>query len=92
MPTLVPSILSKYELSEHEEKEGSILTSLQKMVLQNIRADFAEEKIRLKFNSADPFNFAQQEAELQGKIGVIDYLLEISAIASAPQSTHNQEN
>ena len=65
-------------LSDEEKLQGYVLTSLQKQVLQNERCTAANQKIALDFDQEQPLKFAQEEAELKGKIGIISFLLEMS--------------
>ena len=70
---------TSYDLTSAEEQAGSILNHNQKLVLQNKLAFLAETKIRLKFDPSHVQEFLQQEAELQGQIGILTWLLETSA-------------
>lgn len=81
------SIYTTYDLSPQEVLQGQILTPLQKAVLQNQLAAFAEDKINLIFSVAAgeselaKINYVQREAEILGQINLIRYLLEISIAA-----------
>ncbi len=68
-------------LSPEELLQGQVLTSLQKQVLQNERATLASKRISLQFDPEHPLKFQQADAELQGQIGIISYLLEMSTAA-----------
>lgn len=81
MATVITTSLTRFQLTDAEQTLGCILTTNQKYVLHNMLADAAEEKVALKFDPLNPVSFAQQEAELQGKIGIIKYILECSNIA-----------
>lgn len=77
---MLPSLTStfiKYNLSETERKAGSVFSTEQRAVIQNIIADTAEEKIALTFDPDHSLQFAQREAELTGQIGILKYLLEL---------------
>lgn len=63
-----------YTLSSDEYFAGSTLTQLQKYVIQNQIAQAAEEKLNLTFL---PEN-ATKDAELQGRILALKYLLDVS--------------
>ena len=52
------------------------------MVIQNYICDAAEERLALKFDPAKPMEFAQREAEIQGQIGILKLLCELSQISS----------
>jgi hypothetical protein len=73
------SAFIKYELTAAEIKEGSHFSSAQRALIQNLIADSAEEKISLTFDPTNPLAFAQAEAELQGKIGILRYLLSLDS-------------
>lgn len=68
-------------LSPEEILQGSILQDLQRKVIQNEIAIAAQEKLALKFDPTNPLSFAQQEAELTGKIGILQFLLSQSEVA-----------
>ena len=75
---LLPSLFSRYSLTDAELLEGTLLNSNQKAVVQNLLADSVEEKILLKFDPMNIAAFQQREAELQGQIGILKYLIAIS--------------
>lgn len=62
-------------LTPEELKAGSILNDAQIKVLQNQLAEIASEKVSLTYDASNPLEFAQREAELQGQMGIIEYLL-----------------
>lgn len=68
-------------LTPEELLQGQVFTSLQKQVLQNERATLAAKRISLQFDPEHPLKFQQADAELQGQIGIISYLLEMSTAA-----------
>ncbi len=78
MATLKVSQFSQYELTESETLAGSILSQEQIYVIQNLISSIAAEKLALKFTPESPLEFAQREAELQGQIGILTYLLDVS--------------
>lgn len=67
----------KYILTEAERKAGSVYSTEQRAVIQNLIADIAEEKVALTYDPDNPLQFAQREAELTGQIGILKYLLEL---------------
>lgn len=87
-------------LSNKETLQGQVLTTLQKQVIQNEIASLANERISVKFDPEHPMLFQQRDAELQGQIGILSYLLEMSNAAETalndgrnPQNhIHSQEN
>lgn len=66
---------TSYILTKEEEIQGATFTNLNLAVLQNELALCAQEKLSLKFDTTDTLSFVQQEAELQGKIGILQYLI-----------------
>lgn len=70
-------------LTPEEELLGTILTLNQKQVIQNRIAQYAQEKIRLKYNPSEPLKFLQEDAELQGQILVLQNLIDMSSEAES---------
>ena len=68
-------------LSPEEQLQGQVLTNLQKQVIQNERTALANKRIALQFDPEHPLKFQQEDAELQGQIGILSYLLEMSLSA-----------
>jgi hypothetical protein len=77
---------TKYSLTEEEEKLGQTLTTNNINVLQNLRADYAEKRLNIRFDPINTVAFAQQEAELTGQIGILAYLIEMSQSISNIQT------
>ena len=75
MSTLVPNSFSTYSLTAEELAVGSQLTELNLRVIQSLISESAEEKLALKYDPQNPLAFVQREAELQGQIGVLKYLV-----------------
>lgn len=71
----VPTLFTKYILTDEEELAGTQFTDAQRMYIRNIIADAAEEKVRLPFDPTNPHKFIQREAELQGVILTLTNLL-----------------
>ena len=67
---------STYKLTEEEQRNGSILSSLTVAVIQNLRSGIAEEKIRLTIDPNNTLSFIQQEAYLRGQLDILTYLLD----------------
>lgn len=78
-----PNSFTSYELTVKEQLLGSVLSSPQKLVIQNERAIVAEEKIALEYDPNNPGNYTQNEAYLRGKLDILSYLLELSDTAEA---------
>ena len=64
------------ELDEYEQRQSRILSELQVAALQNDLAEELQKRLALKFNGTDPISFAQEEAEISGKIIYITWLLD----------------
>lgn len=71
----LPTLFTKFLLTDEEELAGVTFTTEQRMYMQNMVAEAAEEKVRLTFDSANPAAFMQREAELQGCIITLTNLL-----------------
>mgnify|MGYP000863722662 CR=1 FL=1 len=78
IPNLNSSFMS-YTLTKEELQAGSSFSTEQRAVIQNLIAEAAEEKVALTYNPTNPLAFTQAEAELQGKIGILKYLLEMQS-------------
>lgn len=74
-------------LTPQELQAGSILTTLQKQVIQNMIWQAASERISLPFLDENK----QREAELQGRIAALTSLLDLSAEAETPPINIPQE-
>lgn len=75
MTRLLTTSFTKYELTQEEALQYSIIPETYKLILQNLLCEFAEHKVALKYDPINPTEFIQVEAELQGKIGIINLLL-----------------
>lgn len=91
MATPLENAFQQWSLSAEEQVQGSLLQDLQKKVIQNEIAIAAQEKLALKFDSGNPLLFAQQEAELAGKIGILSFLLQQSELAAETLRNSNQQ-
>lgn len=80
MVTQVINTFTQYELTEEEMDEAVMLSPLLRMYLQTRMAILAQEKLNAKYDANNPVRFAQLEAELTGKISIIDELLEASTL------------
>lgn len=72
------NLFQSWKFSETERVQSAILSLLQKQGIQNIIAELAQEKLLLKFTPNDLNTYLQCEAELQGKIGILNHLLDLS--------------
>ncbi len=79
-------LFTTFELSAKEGYEGQQLNEFQRMCLHNLRADRAEQLLRLEFKADNIVDFAQQNAYLTGQLELLDVLL-----AQQEQPIDNQE-
>lgn len=66
---------TSYELSLEERAAGYSLTPEQILVIKNDIAQAAIQKLSLKFDPANPHDFLQREAELQGRILILQHMI-----------------
>ncbi len=78
MASLTPNTFSSYDLSEAEEREGTMLTITQKQVIQNKISLIAEEKVNLDVDINMKERFLQEEAGLKGQLVSLQYLITCS--------------
>lgn len=81
MSKIIANSLTTYKLSRKEELSGQILNLDQKQVIQNERAQIAEQMLGLTIDLLNPADFAVQHAFLNGQFSVYTVLLERSDIA-----------
>ena len=89
---IAPSLFLRYDLSDEEVIEGSKLTNLQKMCIQNQICTLAEEKSELEYSEEDKVRFLQLESYTKGKIHALEYLLQLSETAETPLEINYDEN
>jgi hypothetical protein len=70
-------------LSDQETLQGSILTSLQRQVIQNQIAYAALTKLNIAFDPQNPQLFLQEEALYKGKMQALEALLIASSEAES---------
>ena len=75
MPKQLRNIFTAWELSRDEIMQGSMLSTIHKLVIQNQIAVLAETKLALKFTPNNLTDYTQQEAYLAGKIEMLQTLL-----------------
>lgn len=90
MATLIGNSFSSFELNEEEQLQGDLLTLTQKQVIQNDIANYAEQKMALEYDAANPTLFIQQEAKLAGQMQALNYRLDCSN--TAEQAIHDKNN
>lgn len=78
MTNLKLNTFSSFDLTDEEERQGSMLSITQKQSIQNKIAVIAEEKINLEIPINITTEFIQQEAGLRGQMQSLQYLLECS--------------
>lgn len=92
MSTLRHNEFTSYNLTDDQQRIGSILTDLQEEVLRNYLAQYAGDKLRLKLDTNNIDKFVQEEAELIGKIVFIQFLLENSTSSKEVEYTNHVNN
>lgn len=86
MPAQKVNKFTSWEFTPIELKVASTFNDLQIKLIQTQIAAAAEEKIALTYDPLNPVVFAQREAELQGNINALEYLLALSQSLSQSQS------
>lgn len=81
MPTPRISSFTQYEFGEKELYQAQVLSPIQKLHIQTILGEAAENRINLDFDPLNPTKYAQDEAFLKGQISVLRLLLELSEAA-----------
>ena len=81
MGTLLIGEFTKYQLSEREVLDASVLNPILVQYLQSQKANVAEQLLDLKYVQGQEFAFAQEQAFLQGQLSIYRTLLEASAEA-----------
>ena len=82
MSHILPSTFTQYHLTQEEQQSAQTLTTLNLQYLQNLICDAAEKRIAMTLDPLNPVAYAQEAAELQGQIGILKYLVELSQIAN----------
>jgi hypothetical protein len=75
------SLFATWELTIEEQAAGETLQPEQIAVIQNDIAEAAAQKVGLKYDPTNSLQFLQKEAELAGRILILQYLLSRSASA-----------
>lgn len=78
MAHVINNTFTTYKLTDEEQAQGQILSTTNIMVIQNLMAAAAEEKLALKFDPTNALAFTQREAELMGQIGILKFLIELA--------------
>ena len=82
MSHTLPSTFTRYSLTQEEQQSAQTLTTLNLQHLQNLICDAAEKRIAMTLDPANPIAYAQEAAELQGQIGILKFLVELSQVAN----------
>lgn len=77
----IPNSFTTYDLDETTLLQGSVLNHTQKMVLQNMLAQTATDKLSLHYNPENPTAFAAEDAYITGKLELLSYILDTSDAA-----------
>lgn len=85
-----PNLFNRRELSEKESLQGRILTDLQLALIHADCMNIAEEIINLTYKGKEDPDYALHLAELQGQLGILTYLMELSV--SANESLNNPQS
>lgn len=78
MGTRIVNTFTTFELTPEEERNGNLLSPHHKMVLQNRRSMYAQERMNMELDLKDAEAFLGQEAYLKGKMDLITELLDSS--------------
>lgn len=87
------SSFTRSNLTPAELSAGTVLSTLNLAVIQNLRVDIAEQKLNLTFTPNDVLSYTQQEAFLKGQLEILQHLIDTSAasstLAAQPHATSN---
>jgi hypothetical protein len=72
------SSFTKIVIKPEDQTLGQALTINTTAVLQNMRAQIAEEKLHLTLDPAKVIDYAQQEAYLRGQLDILSHLINSS--------------
>ena len=75
MPTQSENTFTTWKLTKEETLQGTMLSRLHKLVIQNQIAALAESKLSLKFTPNNLNDYTQQEAYLTGKIDMLQTIV-----------------
>lgn len=69
------SMFASWVMTPSERDQGTMLTTLQKQCIQNQVCQLAQERNQLKYDPSNPMVFMQRDAELQGQILALQFLI-----------------
>lgn len=78
MATSKHNEFTEWELTSEEATSARIFSALNLQYLQNLLADVVKMKLALTLDPNNVSVFIQQEAELQGQIGILKLLIQNS--------------
>lgn len=73
--------------SDAELTQAQSFTLLNEMFIQSEIASLAERRIAMLYDPENPMGFIQQDAEIKGQIGILEYLLDLSRNARDSSSS-----
>lgn len=90
---------TEYDLNPSQVEQGSILSYQQKMVIQNLRAQVAQQMLGIRFDPKDPTEAGLEHASLSGMLSAFSTIIENSeqiikllASRAAEQAQLQQDN
>lgn len=91
MPLVIPNTFTKYNMSSNDLDNALLsFTDLQKMYIQNLLSDSAEQRLALDVNSNDVPKFIQDEAFLKGQIAAFRFILDSAEAAITSKTKGNK--
>jgi hypothetical protein len=92
MSKIIPGTFTRYELTDLETLNGSILNEMQLQRLQNHLADVADQILALEFDPENPKKFLQDDSFLKGQMSFIRFLVDSSAESFAQLMQMSQQS
>ncbi len=92
MATIVNNTFTTYHLDNDEFTSGSVLSTNQRMLLQNELALKAEEKLSIEVDTERPLAHVQTYAWHDGYIAAIRYMLELSSALQEQEQSDQSLN
>jgi hypothetical protein len=78
MTNIVINTFTQFQLNEHEQLSGTLMSNEQKMFVQTQIAGIAEQRLALTPDPTSYAAFIQQEAYLKGQMDFAKFLLDSS--------------
>lgn len=91
MPKLIATRFTSYEFTAAELYSATRYSDLTVMLIQTLIATAALRRTNITFDPADTINFAQQEAEIKGEIGILEHLLTLMVDTLPPEVETSQQ-